>query len=135
MAKIWTRKFPNNNDKAGGFSGLAPDGSFPPNGSGLYDMAGNAWQWCADWYRADEHQQLKDTRGVCYANPTVPPASFDPLEPYASKRVFKGGSFLCHVDYCEIYRPSARRDKAPDTGVSHISFRCVMSLEAVSVAR
>jgi formylglycine-generating enzyme required for sulfatase activity len=90
-------------------------------------MAGNVWQWCADWYRADTNRQLKDTGGVCCANPTGPLASFDPLEPYSAKRVVKGGSFLCNPDYCESYRPSARRGEAPDTGMSHISFRCVLS--------
>jgi formylglycine-generating enzyme required for sulfatase activity len=127
MANTWTGKFPYLNDKADGFAGLAPVGSFPPNGYGLYDMAGNVWQWCADWYRADTNRQLKDTGGVCCANPTGPLASFDPLEPYAAKRVVKGGSFLCNPDYCESYRPSARRGEAPDTGMSHISFRCVLS--------
>ncbi|HVU26655.1 MAG TPA: formylglycine-generating enzyme family protein [Verrucomicrobiae bacterium] len=127
MANIWTGKFPYLNTKEDGFAGLAPVASFPPNGFGLYDMAGNAWQWCADWYRADEHQQMKDTGGICSLNPPGPLASYDPLEPYAVKRVVKGGSFLCNVAYCESYRPSARRGEAPDTGMSHISFRCVMS--------
>ena len=127
MANIWTGKFPYYNDKADGYAGLAPVGSFPPNGYGLYDMAGNAWQWCADWYRADAHQLSKNADPVCCINPSGPPASFDPLVPYAVTRVVKGGSFLCNVDYCESYRPSARRGESPDTGMSHISFRCVMS--------
>ena len=127
MANIWTGKFPYYNDKADGYAGLAPAGSFPPNGYGLFDMAGNAWQWCADWYRPDAHQESKNADPICSLNPTGPARSFDPQDPYAAKRVVKGGSFLCNVDYCESYRPSARRGEAPDTGMSHISFRCVMS--------
>jgi sulfatase modifying factor 1 len=127
MANIWTGNFPYYNDKADGYAGLAPVGSFPPNGYGLYDMAGNAWQWCADWYRADAHQEAKDADPVCTMNPTGPLSSYDPFDPYAAKRVVKGGSFLCNIDYCESYRPSARRGETPDTGMSHISFRCVLS--------
>jgi sulfatase modifying factor 1 len=127
MANIWTGKFPYYNDKADGFAGLAPVGSFPPNGYGLYDMAGNAWQWCDDWYRANVHQELKAQDPVCSMNPAGPLSSYDPLDPFAAKRVVKGGSFLCNINYCESYRPSARRGEAPDTGMSHISFRCVMS--------
>lgn len=128
MANIWTGKFPYSNTKEDGYAGLAPVGSFPANGYGLYDMAGNAWQWCSDWYRADSNQQMKDTGGVCCVNPSGPLASFDPEEIYAPKRVIKGGSFLCNVAYCESYRPSARRGETPDTGTNHISFRCVKSL-------
>ena len=85
-------------------------------------------------FRADEHQQLKATR--CLLRQSHRSAGqLRPAGTLCFQRVVKGGSFLCHVDYCEIYRPSARRDKAPDTGVSHISFRCIKSLEAVSVAR
>lgn len=128
MANIWTGKFPYYNAGEDGFKGLAPAGSFPPNGYGLYDMAGNAWQWCDDWYRSDAHQLSKDADPVCSPDAAGPITSFDALEPYAAKRVVKGGSFLCNIDYCESYRPSARRGESPDTGMSHISFRCVMSV-------
>jgi formylglycine-generating enzyme required for sulfatase activity len=125
FANIWQGDFPYRNIKQDGFERTAPVKSFAPNGYGLYDMAGNVWEWTSDWYRADMHQQEADT-GLC-ENPTGPQASFDPIEPYAPKRVTKGGSFLCHMTYCESYRPSARRGTAPDTGMSHLGFRCVTS--------
>lgn len=130
MANTWTGEFPCSNNKADGYEGLAPVGSFPANGYGLYDMAGNVWQWCSDWYRADTPAQMKAVPGGCCFNPAGPAKSFDPLEPYAAERVIKGGSFLCNASYCESYRPTARRGEAPDTSMSHIGFRCVRSADA-----
>lgn len=124
-ANIWQGKFPHINTKADGWVRTAPVKSYPPNGYGLYDMAGNVWEWCADLYRADEYLR-RAGQGVLN-NPAGPTASWSPNEPHAVLRVTRGGSFLCHVSYCESYRPAARRGTSPDTGMSHIGFRCVVS--------
>jgi formylglycine-generating enzyme len=135
MANTWTGDFPHRNDNADGFAGIAPVKSFPPNAYGLYDMAGNVWNWTADWYRADAHAQSKKDAGEspdggagCCVNPRGPLTSFDPTRelPDSPQRVVKGGSFLCNPSYCESYRPSARRGTPPDTGTQHTGFRCVM---------
>ena len=122
MANVYQGLFPVHDEAEDGFAGTAPAGSFPANGYGLFDMAGNAWQWCADWYRVDMH--LEAARQGLLVNPPGPPAPFDPRDPYTPKRVVKGGSFLCHPSYCESYRPSARRGLPPDTGMGHTGFRC-----------
>ena len=120
-ANIWQGTFPHENTKADGWERTAPVKSYPANGYGLYDAAGNVWEWCSDWYRADAYSGRK---GVT-ANPTGPDTFWDPNEPLVPKRVTRGGSFLCHVTYCESYRPAARRGTATDTGMSHLGFRCV----------
>ncbi|MDE2509127.1 MAG: formylglycine-generating enzyme family protein [Planctomycetota bacterium] len=125
LANIWQGEFPSRNTAADGYERTAPVKSFPPNGYGLHDMAGNVWEWCSDWYDADSYR--KDARRAVSINPRGPDASFDPDEPYAQKRVTRGGSFLCHVDYCESYRPAARRGTAFDTGLAHLGFRCALS--------
>jgi sulfatase modifying factor 1 len=119
-ANIWQGDFPSRNAKADGWDRTAPVKSYPPNGYGLYDMAGNVWEWCADWYRADAYAG----RTKVTFNPNGPADFWDPAEPLAPKRVTRGGSFLCHVTYCESYRPAARRGTAADTGMSHLGFRC-----------
>ncbi len=124
MANTWTGEFPYQNTGEDGFTGTAPVKSFPPNGYGLYDMAGNVWNWCSDWYRPDAH--VAQARETLCINPTGPHESFSPVNPYQTERVTKGGSFLCQESYCASYRPSARRGLPPDTGMSHVGFRCVM---------
>ena len=125
MANTWQGLFPVTNTAEDGFVGSSPVGSFPANGYGLYDMAGNVWQWCSDWYRVDANIEAA-SKNVC-RDPRGPTESYDPGDPYAPKRVVKGGSFLCNPSYCESYRPSARRGTPPDTGSSHTGFRCVIS--------
>jgi formylglycine-generating enzyme required for sulfatase activity len=113
LANTFTGSFPYQDTGADGYAGLAPVGSFPPNGYGLYDMGGNAWNWCSDLYR-----DRGDDGACCSA---VAAASA------VTVRVIKGGSFLCCAEYCESYRPTARRGTPSDTGMSHIGFRCALS--------
>lgn len=105
-------------------------GSFDPNGYGLYDMAGNVWQWTADWYRADAFAQLASSSAPLI-DPVGPHNCFDPDEPGvpvgAPKRVTRGGSFLCSEIYCQSYRTSARRGVDPLNSMSHLGFRIVMA--------
>lgn len=124
-ANVWQGNFPNLNTKVDGWERTAPVESYPANGYGLYDMAGNAWEWCSDWYRADAYARRATNKVI--DNPRGPGESWDPNEPNpnAPKRVMRGGSFLCHVSYCESYRNAARRGNTPDTGMSHVGFRCV----------
>jgi len=126
MANIWQGKFPYENTEADGFRATAPVGTFPQNGFGLYDMAGNAWQWCSDWYRHDYYPTLA-AGPQPVKNPTGPRDSVDPSEPGVAKRVMRGGSFLCTDQYCTAYEAGARGKGAPDTGTNHLTFRCVRS--------
>jgi formylglycine-generating enzyme len=126
---IWQGHFPDHNTKEDGFERTAPVGSFPPNGYGLYDMAGNVWEWCADLYRPDTYARrvIELGAGAIAVNPTGPTSSLDPRNPYAPEsRVHRGGSFLCNDSYCASYRPSARMACPPDTGLAHLGFRCVL---------
>jgi formylglycine-generating enzyme required for sulfatase activity len=123
MANTWQGRFPFENTREDGWERTAPVASFPPNGFGLYDMAGNVWQWCADWYRYDYYAHSPRR------NPQGPADSLDPREPTLPKRVQRGGSFLCSDQYCSRYMPGGRGTGAVDTGQSHVGFRCVRSAE------
>jgi formylglycine-generating enzyme required for sulfatase activity len=125
MANIYQGEFPVKDKGEDGFAGIAPVKSFPPNGYGLYDMAGNVWQWCSDWYRPDYYQQLADA-GVA-RNPQGPETPFDPAEPSEKKHVHRGGSFLCTDQYCTRYMVGARGKGESSTGSNHLGFRCVKS--------
>jgi formylglycine-generating enzyme len=121
MANTYTGQFPIKDTGEDGYAGTSPWNAFPPNGYGLYDMAGNVWQWTADVYRET------NADGVCPAcAPSVSMLSSS-IAPGEVRRVIKGGSFLCSYVYCESYRPSARRGTPRDTGSEHVGFRCISS--------
>jgi sulfatase modifying factor 1 len=126
-ANIWQGSFPYLNIQADGFAGTAPVGSFPPNGYGLFDMAGNVWEWCADWYDRGAYLERAREGPQPVVDPQGPPRSDDPQRPFGELRAQRGGSFLCNDSYCSRYRPSARHGGSPDTGMSHVGFRCVRS--------
>ena len=125
FANLWQGEFPHRNTARDGYVRTAPVKSFAPNGYGLYDMAGNVWEWCSDYYQADLYRRR--VRDAVIVNPSGPAAAMDPRHPRAASRVQRGGSFLCHDSYCWRYRPSARHGCSPDTGMSHVGFRCVTS--------
>lgn len=124
---IWEGQFPYKSTKENGFVGTTDVKKYPPNAYGLYDMVGNVWEWCSDLYRHDYYEEL--ARQDAVKDPSGPNSSFDPQEPLVSKRVQRGGSFLCHQSYCKGYRLSARMKTSSDTGLCHSGFRCVVSPE------
>jgi len=126
MANLWQGHFPYRNTAEDGFTGTAPIASFPANSYGLYDMAGNVWEWCSDWYRADYYSTVATEHGVPH-DPLGPSDSVDPTEPGVPKRVLRGGSFLCTDQYCTAYTVASRGRGEPSSGSSNIGFRCVLS--------
>jgi len=112
LCNIWQGQFPNVDTAEDGFAGTCPVTAFPPNGYGLYSVAGNTWEWCSDWFHSTHH------RTASQINPQGPPRG--------SSRVIRGGSFLCHKSYCNRYRVAARSSNTPDSSTSHMGFRCVL---------
>ncbi|HET6604285.1 MAG TPA: formylglycine-generating enzyme family protein [Xanthomonadaceae bacterium] len=124
MANTFQGPFPHANSGEDGYRATAPVASFPANGYGLFDVAGNVWEWTADWYRPDTYAVR--AAGVT-RNPQGPETPFDPAEPGLAKRVLRGGSFLCSEQYCERYRVGTRGRGEVDTGSNHLGFRCARS--------
>ena len=124
QANLWHGNFPCKSTKEQGYYGTTPVKAYSPNGYGLYDMSGNVWQWCSDLYHSSYYAEEKG-KAAPSVDPKGPIKSFDLAEPYASKHVHRGGSFLCHPSYCKGYRVSARMKTCPDTGLNHLGFRCV----------
>jgi formylglycine-generating enzyme required for sulfatase activity len=124
MANTHQGTFPVKDTGEDGHIGIAAVAQYPPNGYGLFDMAGNVWQWTSDWYRPDYYQQLAAAGGVA-RNPQGPDSAFDPAEPAEKKKVHRGGSFLCTDQYCSRYMVGTRGKGEISTGTNHLGFRCV----------
>ena len=130
MANTWQGEFPWQNLKLDKFEGTAPVSAFPPNGYGLYNLAGNVWEWTTDWYQ--EHSQIPHSCCVSF-NPRggEREQSYDPCTPKIKipRKVMKGGSFLCAPNYCRRYRPAARMAQPVDTSTCHLGFRCIVRVK------
>lgn len=130
-ANTWEGEFPVTNTKVDGYELWAPVKSYPPNEYGLYDMAGNVWEWTSDWYNGNYYKNVKAT-GAVLKNPTGALEPFTPNNPYAREKIIKGGSFLCSASYCASYRVSAKMGSSTDSSLEHTGFRTVATVELLN---
>lgn len=127
LANTWQGEFPWQNLRDDGFEWTAPVGSFPANGYGLFDMAGNVWQWTSDWYQ--DHRRIR--KACCTLDNPRGGEAASSIDPRISnvripRKVMKGGSYLCAPNYCRRYRPAARMPQPIDTSICHLGFRCIV---------
>ncbi|PCJ93452.1 MAG: sulfatase [Flavobacteriaceae bacterium] len=125
QANTWEGEFPLHNTKIDGYENLAPIQSYMPNDNGLYDMAGNVWEWTSDWYNSNYYKELS-SKTTPIENPKGAKRPFNSNNPYAEEKVIKGGSFLCSASYCANYRVSARMATSMDSSMEHLGFRTVL---------
>ncbi len=130
MANTWEGEFPNQNTLDDGFENKAPVKSYPPNAYGLYDMAGNVWEFTQDWFNTKHYNEM--AKNGFTKNPKGADAPFNPNNPNASEKIIKGGSFLCSASYCASYRPSARMGNDIESSQEHLGFRTVLDLTMIS---
>ncbi|MFS4457145.1 formylglycine-generating enzyme family protein [Maribacter sp. 2304DJ31-5] len=129
-ANTWEGEFPVTNAKTDGYELRAPVKSYAPNGYGLYDMAGNVWEWTSDWYNTKYYRE-QSLRNTLQKNPQGAASPYTPNNPYAREKVVKGGSFLCSASYCASYRVSARMGSSMDSSLEHTGFRTVLSVDMI----
>jgi len=130
MANTWEGEFPVENTQADGYEKRAQVKTYPPNEFGLYDMAGNVWEWTGDWYNTNYYSEVARNNELLY-NPAGAQKPYNQRDPYASEKIMKGGSFLCHASYCASYRISSRMAASMDSSLEHLGLRTVATVGMV----